>query len=240
MISYNEELDKFFVQHRIPLPCISLKHKVTLKYETHHLFLKCAPAPDNAEDLSPQIEYPFFKKESDIYMKLFPEFMKYFKCEEFAPRGYYGSKELMVLEDMRKKNYKRAKDVFFTKKQLFGAAKALARLHACSLLYQTQEGKSSIFVCINFNIIFLKINLCFRQKKSMKHSPTHARNHFFLTKSIMEAENLNYQQIWSHRLQKNTDYNIHVCSVFLLKQLKKKLMAHVFEFLITGMFSLIT
>ncbi|XP_008208107.1 uncharacterized protein LOC103316398 [Nasonia vitripennis] len=88
-----------------------------------------------------------FNQEADFYNEMMPLLLDSYEGEPWAPKCYLANEDFVVLEDIRGKGYRMCENKILTADHLRSAARALARMHACSVLAEKKLGKSLKDVC---------------------------------------------------------------------------------------------
>ncbi|KAJ8680537.1 hypothetical protein QAD02_016324 [Eretmocerus hayati] len=116
---------------------IIVQRKTTDDYKEVSFFMKSIP--NDCEELANYIrQQGVFDGESSFYEMIIPELMKNYTGGKWSSECYLVKEDVMVLEDLRSKNYQVLGCFFDTPVVLKAALTTLAQLHGCSILAETR------------------------------------------------------------------------------------------------------
>ena len=125
---------------------IQIKRKGSAQTETHHFFVKALPKLSES-----QTEFirnsGVFSQEAAFFNVVFPELQVDYAGDQWCPRRMLANSEVLVLEDMRTKNYAMRESKIFEGEYLKSALRAQARMHAASILAEARLGEPLNELC---------------------------------------------------------------------------------------------
>lgn len=122
---------------------ITVRRSNSIELEKHTFFAKLVPQESTIQSLFVK-QNGFFKQESKFYNEVMPRLLESYTAEPWAPECYLANEDIIVLEDVRQKGFtmRDSANKIFEGKFLRSAARALARMHASSILAEEKLGKS--------------------------------------------------------------------------------------------------
>ena len=114
--------------------------------EKHVFFAKSLPQDsERMSDFAKKCRV--FNQEAKFYNEMMPRLLEDYKDELWGPKCYLATEEVVVLEDLRAKGFAMRENRTFDGEHLRSAARALARMHACSVLAERRAGRPLKDVC---------------------------------------------------------------------------------------------